>query len=128
MRLNLLEKRVQDLEAHNRAVRVNKLLFPESKPTPAKLARAIKAEVAAEMAKVYEGAAKYQQEVSTNFQKALTKFEGMIAAKNQSISPISPPPVLTARAPVTPIVANPAPALSAPNVIDLVITIPDECD
>jgi hypothetical protein len=29
---------------------------------------------------------------------------------------------------VTPIVANPAPALSAPNVIDLVITIPDECD
>jgi hypothetical protein len=59
LRLNLLEKRVQDLEAHNRAVRVNKLLFPESKPTPAKLARAIKAEVAAEMAKVYEGAAKY---------------------------------------------------------------------
>ncbi len=80
MRLNLLEKRVQDLEAHNRAVRVNKLLFPESKPTPAKLARAIKAEVAAEMAKVYKDAAKYQQEVSTNFQKALTKFEGLIAA------------------------------------------------
>jgi hypothetical protein len=53
LRLNLLEKRVQELEAHNRAVRVNKLLFPETKPTPAKLARAIKAEVAAEMAKVH---------------------------------------------------------------------------
>lgn len=52
--LNQMHTRVTELEAHNRALKLRQNLFPEQKPTPAKLAKAIKLQVAAEMAKLHE--------------------------------------------------------------------------
>lgn len=52
--LNQMHTRVSELEAHNRALKLRQNLFPKQKPTPAKLAKAIKIQVAAEMAKIHE--------------------------------------------------------------------------
>jgi hypothetical protein len=80
------------------------------------------------MAKVHKDAAKFQADVSSNFQQALRKFEGMITAENKNQNPKSAPKEGTTPANNRPLETPPTPANSAPNIIDLVITIPEEED
>ena len=79
------------------------------------------------MEKVHKDAATFQQEVSTNFQKALKTFEGLIEAgskaKPKPAPQKTPPPTKS-----NVVVNTPTPATSEPNVIDLVITVPDDYD
>lgn len=52
-------RKITDLEAHNRALKLKETLFPVAEPTPGTLAKAVKIQVAAEMAKVHKDAAKF---------------------------------------------------------------------
>lgn len=54
-----MSKKITDLEAHNRALKLKETLFPVAKPTLGTLAKAIKIQVAAEMAIVHKDAAKF---------------------------------------------------------------------
>jgi hypothetical protein len=60
-------KRIAELEAKNRALKVKGVGLPGYKPTAGQLAKAIQAQVASEMVQVHRDAAKFQKDVSSNF-------------------------------------------------------------
>jgi hypothetical protein len=64
------------------------------------------------MAKVHRDAAKFQTDVSNNFQQALKKFEGMIAAGTMNAKPQQPPPKNTPIEKGKMVVTPPTPAIS----------------
>jgi hypothetical protein len=124
--MNAMQKRVEHLEAHNRALKLKVAARNESQPSAAVLAEAIATAVTVEMAKVHKDAATFQADVTSNFQLALKKFEGLILAETAKRMPTPTPH--TVQPPVTTqeVLATPTPATSAPNIIDLVITIPED--
>jgi hypothetical protein len=78
------------------------------------------------MAKVHRDAAKFQADVSSNFQLALRKFEGLILAENSKRMPASAPHEGKPPMKTQTVLATPTPAISEPNVLNLVITVPDD--
>jgi hypothetical protein len=80
--------------------------------------------VAAEMAKVRRDAASFQADMQSSFQRALKKFEGLIELGTHAKAPTQTQVRACVPTQARPAISSSTPSISAPNVINLVITAP----